>query len=106
MFLSQKGGNDLEGLTIPQRFNWTATIGPLRYRPGRLGTWDGYATGGLGLMEVFDWAESVNIKPLLGIYGEIFFSLVLTLGDIYFTVFFVCSRILSRWLFCSEYHCA
>ncbi|KAF9524434.1 glycoside hydrolase superfamily [Crepidotus variabilis] len=68
-YIRWPGGNDLEGNTIARRFNWTATIGPLRYRPGRQGTWNGYATGGLGLMEVFDWAESIQCKPLLGIYA-------------------------------------
>ena len=33
------GGSNLQGSTIPNRFNWSATLGALEDRPGRPGYW-------------------------------------------------------------------
>ena len=37
-FLRMPGGNYLEGNTIPERFQWKQTIGPIERRPGHQGT--------------------------------------------------------------------
>lgn len=46
------GGNDLEGNTLGDWFNWTNAVGPLENRPGRIGTWTSWNTEGLGLLEL------------------------------------------------------
>lgn len=38
-FLRFPGGNNIEGYSIAQRWIWNETIGPLRYRKGRVGDW-------------------------------------------------------------------
>ena len=48
-FVRLPGGSDLEGSSIPERFIWNNTIGPLKNRPGRRGTWIGYNTEGFGI---------------------------------------------------------
>ena len=63
------GGNDIEGNSIPERFIWNETIGPLQNRPGRRGTWTGYNTEGLGLIELVTFAEDIGATPLLAIYA-------------------------------------
>lgn len=49
------GGNNLEGISIADRFQWERTIGPLVDRPGRPGTWTYYNTEGFGLLEYLQW---------------------------------------------------
>ncbi|KAK4120308.1 glycoside hydrolase family 51 protein [Parathielavia appendiculata] len=56
-FLRIPGGNNIEGDFFPNVWNWTATVGPLTDRRGRLGTWTYYNTDGLGLVEYMHWAE-------------------------------------------------
>ncbi|PWN50627.1 glycoside hydrolase [Violaceomyces palustris] len=63
------GGNDLEGNSIAARFQWRNSVGPLKDRPGRLGTWAGWNTEGLGLMELFDIVEKMGASPILSIYA-------------------------------------
>lgn len=36
-FLRFPGGNNLEGLSLEDRWKWNETIGPVENRPGRLG---------------------------------------------------------------------
>ena len=68
-FLRFPGGNNLEGYSIQQRWIWNETIGPLRYRKGRVGDW-GYAnTNGLGLLEFLEWCEDIDLERLLGVYA-------------------------------------
>lgn len=47
-FLRLPGGNNLEGNDPPYFWNWSATVGPLKDRPGRPGTWGYENTDGLG----------------------------------------------------------
>jgi alpha-L-arabinofuranosidase len=63
------GGNDLEGWSIAQRFIWNHTIGPIEQRPGRKGTWTGYNTEGLGLLELMTFAEDIGAEPILAVYA-------------------------------------
>ena len=68
-FVRLPGGNDLEGLTIAERFIWNNTIGPLQNRPGRRGTWVGYNTEGFGLLELLTFTEDIGATPILGVYA-------------------------------------
>jgi len=68
-FLRCPGGNNIEGFSPAQRWNWRKAIGPLPDRPGRIGNWDYYNTQGLGLMEYLEWNEAMNMKPVLAIYS-------------------------------------
>jgi alpha-N-arabinofuranosidase len=63
------GGNDLEGYTIPERFIWNNTVGPLENRPGRRGTWTGYNTEGFGLIELLTFVEDIGATPVLAVYA-------------------------------------
>jgi alpha-N-arabinofuranosidase len=63
------GGNDVEGPTIPERFIWNNTIGPLENRLGRRGTWTGYNTEGFGLIELLTFVEDIGAIPLLAVYA-------------------------------------
>ena len=68
-FLRFPGGNNIEGYSIEQRWNWKDTIGPLRYRKGRVGDWGYVNTNGLGLLEFLEWCEDVELEPLLAVYA-------------------------------------
>ncbi len=68
-FLRCPGGNNIEGPTIQQRFKWFESIGPLENRPGRVGDWGYYNTGGLGLMEFLYWCEDMEMEPVLAVYA-------------------------------------
>jgi len=48
---------------------WNETIGPLIDRPGRLGTWGYYNTDGVGLNEVFEWCQDLDMSMLLTIWA-------------------------------------
>jgi alpha-L-arabinofuranosidase len=39
-FLRFPGGNNMEGVSVQQRWKWWETIGPLKDRPGRPGNWN------------------------------------------------------------------
>lgn len=60
------GGNNMEGQAPPNHWKWQNTIGPLKDRAGRAGTWDYHNTDGLGLVEYMQWCEDLNMEPLLG----------------------------------------
>jgi alpha-N-arabinofuranosidase len=68
-FLRCPGGNNLEGPSIDSRFKWFESIGPLSQRPGRVGDWGYYNTGGLGLMEYLEWAEDMDMEAVLAVYA-------------------------------------
>jgi alpha-N-arabinofuranosidase len=68
-FLRFPGGNYLEGDTIPERFEWKNTVGPLEQRPGHQGPWGYRSSDGLGLLEFLDWCEDLKMKPLLAVYA-------------------------------------
>lgn len=63
------GGNTLEGNNLAQHFVWNNTVGALRNRPGRKGTWAGWDTDGYGLHEMFDLFEKQGSSPILGLFA-------------------------------------
>lgn len=68
-FLRFPGGNNLEGYSPAQRWNWRKNIGPLAERRGRVGDWTYYNTDGLGLLEYLEWTEAMNITAVLAVYA-------------------------------------
>lgn len=68
-FLRIPGGNNLEGNTFADRWQWRNTIGPLVDRPGRFGAWTYINTDGLGLAEVLDWCQDLDAEPVLAVYA-------------------------------------
>ena len=63
------GGNNIEGISVDQRWKWNETIGPLIDRPGRVGNWGYFNTDGLGLMEYLQFCEDGGIEPVLAVYA-------------------------------------
>lgn len=53
----------LEGNTLPTWWKWNETIGDLKNRPGRAGTWGYPLTAGLGLVEYMQWCEDLDVEP-------------------------------------------
>ncbi len=68
-FLRLPGGNYLEGNTIPERFDWTKTIGPAVDRPGHPSPWMYWSDDGLGLLEFLEWCEDLKVEPVLAVYA-------------------------------------
>ena len=68
-FLRFPGGNYLEGNTIPERFDWKKTIGPLVDRPGHASPWRYHSSDGMGLLEFLEWCEDLKMQPLLAVYA-------------------------------------
>jgi alpha-N-arabinofuranosidase len=68
-FLRFPGGNYVEGDTIPTRFNWKETIGPISQRHGHRGPWGYRSTDGLGLPEFLKWCEDMGAEPVLAVYA-------------------------------------
>ena len=68
-FLRFPGGNYLEGNTIPDRFDWKRTIGPLVDRPGHASPWRYHSSDGMGLLEFLDWCEDLKMQPVLAVYA-------------------------------------
>ncbi|KAG6810930.1 hypothetical protein H0H92_009737 [Tricholoma furcatifolium] len=68
-FFRFPGGNNLEGQTFDQRWQWNATVGPLVDRPGRVGDWGYINTDGLGLLEYLEWCEDLNMTPIMAIWS-------------------------------------
>ncbi|KAL8718435.1 MAG: hypothetical protein Q9225_004434 [Loekoesia sp. 1 TL-2023] len=68
-FLRFPGGNNLEGISVADRFQWNRTIGPLTERPGRPGAWTYYNTDGFGLLEYLQWTEDMDMERLLAVYA-------------------------------------
>jgi alpha-N-arabinofuranosidase len=68
-FLRFPGGNYLEGPNFDNRFNWKATIGPLEQRPTHMSPWRYRSSDGLGLLEFLEWAEDLNMEPILAVYA-------------------------------------
>lgn len=68
-FLRFPGGNNIEGYSPAQRWNWRESIGPLSERPGRVGDWTYFNTMGLGLLEYLEWTEAMSIEPVLAVYS-------------------------------------
>ncbi|KAJ7221862.1 alfa-L-arabinofuranosidase precursor [Mycena haematopus] len=68
-FFRLPGGNNLEGQTVAQRWQWNATVGPLLSRPGRVGDWGYVNTDGLGLMEYLNWCEDVGMEAIMAVWS-------------------------------------
>lgn len=68
-FLRLPGGNYLEGNTIPERFEWKDTIGPVADRPGHQGPWGYRSSDGLGLLEFLEWCEDLRMQPVPAVYA-------------------------------------
>jgi alpha-N-arabinofuranosidase len=68
-FLRFPGGNYLEGPNFDNRFNWKATIGAVEQRPTHMSPWRYRSSDGLGLLEFLEWAEDLNMEPLLAVYA-------------------------------------
>lgn len=68
-FFRFPGGNNLEGATVAQRWQWNATVGPLVDRPGRVGDWSYINTDGLGLLEYLTWCEDLNMEPIMAVWA-------------------------------------
>ena len=54
------------------RWIWNETIGPLKDRPGRLGTWGYYNTDGLGLHEYLYWCEDLDLEPVFAVWDGLY----------------------------------
>lgn len=50
-FFRVPGGNNIEGVTYGNEWKWQNTIGDMKNRAGRAGTWGYFNTDGLGLIE-------------------------------------------------------
>ncbi len=68
-FLRMPGGNYLEGNTIPERFDWKATIGDVSKRFGHQGPWGYRSSDGLGLLEFLEWCEDLHMQPVLAVFA-------------------------------------
>jgi alpha-L-arabinofuranosidase len=68
-FLRMPGGNYLEGNTIPERYQWKQTIGPIEQRPGHPGTWGYRSDDGLGLLEFLEWCEDLHMQSVLAVWA-------------------------------------
>jgi alpha-N-arabinofuranosidase len=53
----------MEGQAPPNHWKWYNTIGPLKDRAGRQGTWDYHNTDGLGLVEYMQWCDDLKMEP-------------------------------------------
>lgn len=68
-FFRFPGGNNMEGQTIPVRWKWNETIGPLEERVGRMGDWTYWNTNGQGLLDYMYMCEDMGMEPILGVYA-------------------------------------
>ncbi|KAJ1560004.1 hypothetical protein HK405_008591, partial [Cladochytrium tenue] len=68
-FIRTPGGNDVQGNSLALRYFWNRTIGDPIHRPGRVGTWTGYNTEGLGLHELLNFVEFVGAQPVLATFA-------------------------------------
>ncbi len=68
-FLRLPGGNYLEGDRLKDWYNWKETVGPLVDRPGHQAPWTYWSDDGMGLLEMLEWTEDLNIEPILAVYA-------------------------------------
>lgn len=68
-FLRAPGGNNIEGNDPPYFWYWNETLGPLKDRPGRPGTWDYENTDGLGLVEYLWWCQDLDVDIVLAVWA-------------------------------------
>ncbi len=63
-----------EGNGPPHYWKWNASIGDLKDRPGRPGTWGYENTDGLGLLEYLGWCEDLQVEPVLAVWGGFYLN--------------------------------
>jgi alpha-L-arabinofuranosidase len=80
-FLRFPGGNYLEGLELAHRFDFKTTLGPWEQRPGHMSPWRYRSSDGMGLLEFLEWAEELNIEPVLGVYAGLNLNGTTQTGD-------------------------
>jgi alpha-L-arabinofuranosidase len=69
-YLRIPGGNYLEGETIPTRFDWQTTIGPVTRRPGHFNSaWGYWSQDGMGLLEFLEMAQELHAQPILAVWA-------------------------------------
>jgi alpha-L-arabinofuranosidase len=68
-FVRFPGGNYVEGNTLPERFDWKATVGPLPFRGGHPSCWGYRSTDGMGLLEFMGWCEDLEAQPVLAVFA-------------------------------------
>ncbi|KAF8320845.1 glycoside hydrolase [Clavulina sp. PMI_390] len=61
-FFRFPGGNNIEGQTAAQRWQFNQTLGDLTARPGRVGD-------GLGFYEYLVWIESMGMQPIMAVWA-------------------------------------
>jgi len=66
------GGNNMEGTSSPYYWKWNETIGGLKNRPGRPGTWGDINTDGFGLLEMLQMSQDMGLKTVLGIWAGLY----------------------------------
>lgn len=71
-YLRMPGGNNMEGNKSPYYWKWNQTIGDLKNRPGRPGTWGDINTDGLGLLEQVQWANDMGQTIVLGVWAGLY----------------------------------
>ncbi|CAD6444319.1 46e6c364-b35c-4f31-b992-b3303e9c9e31 [Sclerotinia trifoliorum] len=73
-FFRIPGGNNIEGDSYGYRWAWNETIGPLKDRPGRPGTWGYQNTDGLGLIEYMNWCTDLDVEPVLAVWSGLYLN--------------------------------
>lgn len=68
-FLRFPGGNDVEGRSLTDRFNWKDSIGPLEERRGHTSVWGYHASDGMGLLEMLTLCEDMGIEPVVAVFA-------------------------------------
>ena len=71
-YLRLPGGNNMEGNGHPYEWKWNLTIGDLKNRPGRPGTWGDVNTDGLGLLEMMQWCTDMGLTVVLGVWAGLY----------------------------------
>jgi alpha-N-arabinofuranosidase len=71
-YLRLPGGNNMEGNSPPYEWKWNLTIGDLKNRPGRPGTWGDVNTDGLGLLEMMQWCTDMGLTVVLGVWAGLY----------------------------------
>lgn len=71
-YLRLPGGNNMEGNGPPYEWKWNLTIGDLKTRPGRPGTWGDVNTDGLGLLETMQWCTDMGLTVVLGVWAGLY----------------------------------
>jgi alpha-N-arabinofuranosidase len=66
------GGNNMEGNGSPYYWKWNQTIGDLKNRPGRPGTWGDINTDGFGLLEMMQASQDLDLLTVLGVWAWLY----------------------------------